>query len=407
ARVRRGGGYRVSLCARECARQRCEHVQDRCLLAREPAVPCSRKVPRAGAWSDHCWPGKVRRVWTASPASVAARAAAITLSGSRAVGCQPPLRPLSPERGRQGASRRAPGEHPRPLDSHPVFGVEVAQEPLQVAQALQVEELEVDAVAASRGALHLGADPLDEPALVVLAAHLRLGGEQRRDLGLALLAEECVERAAEGLHPALQAEALARLVELRDEVGLHAKRQHLEVHSLAVGAPVAARPDRDAALLRLPHLPDEVALVRAAGGAPDDLEVERLELRDRELREPPLLGASVAAVGRLIASVASVGRGVVHRRSGIERHLLLCGVAGRRLLGPNAALTGLEDLGDPADEEPAVRRPRLLAGHLGEPGLQLGQAQLLQGLDLLAGGAGHVHVLLWLRVAWLSESPWR
>ncbi len=142
-----------------------------------------------------------------------------------------------------------------------MFGFEVEQEPLQVAQALQVEGLEVDAVAASRGALDLGADPIDEPALVVLAARLRLGGEQRRDLGLALLAEERVERAAEELHPALQAQTLARLVELRDEVGLHAKRQHLEVHRLAVGAPVAARPDRDAALLRLADLPDEVAAV--------------------------------------------------------------------------------------------------------------------------------------------------
>ncbi len=44
--------------------------------------------------------------------------------------------------------RRAPGEDPRPLHGHPVLGVEVAQQALELAEAGEVERVQVESVVA-------------------------------------------------------------------------------------------------------------------------------------------------------------------------------------------------------------------------------------------------------------------
>jgi len=102
------------------------------------------------------------------------------------------------------------------------------------------------------------------------------------------------QRLAEEVHAGLEAEALAGFVEAGDDLGLHAQQQHLHVGGLAVGVAPADRAGLDAALPRLADLPDQVAPVARAGVAPDDLGVELLQLKGRELGE---LGLSVRRRG--------------------------------------------------------------------------------------------------------------
>ncbi len=91
--------------------------------------------------------------------------------------------------------------------------------------------------------------------------------------------------------------------------------------------------------------------------------VHRLELGDGELRQLHL-------------------RGRPRHRGGRCRRLRV------RLL-----LAGLEHFADPAHQEGLVGRAGRLADDLGEARLQLGEAQLGEGLEGAAGGAGHVGLL--------------
>ena len=64
----------------------------------------------------------------------------------------------------------APGRHAGPLDGHPALSVEVAQQALQLPEAVLVEGVQVEAgVGPASGPGHLGPEPLDELLLLVVA----------------------------------------------------------------------------------------------------------------------------------------------------------------------------------------------------------------------------------------------
>ena len=65
-----------------------------------------------------------------------------------------------------------------------------------------------------------------------------------------------MDGAAEGVHAALESQALTDFVELLDQVCLHAQGEDLEVAGLAGGAP-RARADGDLGLLGLPGFLDQ------------------------------------------------------------------------------------------------------------------------------------------------------
>jgi hypothetical protein len=112
----------------------------------------------------------------------------------------------------------------------------------------------------------------------------------------------------------------------------------------------AHRADGDAPLPGLADLPDQVAAIARARVAPDDLGVERLEFLDGELGELGLpcrgFGLGLGGLGLLLDCNSRLG-GVL--------------------------LLGLESLGDAAQQELLVRRPRGL--------------ELIEGSVDVAGGA--------------------
>ena len=166
----------------------------------------------------------------------------------------------------------------------------------------------------------------------------------------------------EELHAVLDAAGPPRLFHALDDLGLESQREDLHVDGLAVALARLARAHRDAALLGLADLPDEVTAVVAARRAADRLEVLRLQLLDAHRREA---SPHVRRRGR-----ARVGRGAL-LRGRVDR--------GRRALGRGRLLrSGGERLLDAPDEELPVRAPRRLAQHLAEARLQLRQAQSLE-----------------------------
>jgi hypothetical protein len=170
------------------------------------------------------------------------------------------------------------------------------------------------------------------PAAAAAAPAGRVDGEElflgQRALRLESLGE-AVDRAARA----------PRLVHALDDLGLESQREDLHVDGLAVALARLARADRDAALLGLADLPDEVAAVVAARRAADRLEVLRLQLLDAHRREA---SPHVRRRGR-----ARVGRGAL-LGGRLDR--------GRRALGRGRLLrSGGERLLDAPDEELPVR----------------------------------------------------
>jgi|GEM_PF-7069727 len=64
------------------------------------------------------------------------------------------------------------GEHASSLGGPLGFVCQVAQQALQLAQVLEIEGLQVYEIAPPRLPSHLGTEPIDEVALLVLGGHL-------------------------------------------------------------------------------------------------------------------------------------------------------------------------------------------------------------------------------------------
>src|SRR5690606_31960817 len=173
--------------------------------------------------------------------------------------------------------------------------------------------------------------------------------EEGGDVGGAELREVRADRAPEELHAVLDALRPPGLVHLVGDVRLEPQREDLHVERLAVALARLARADRDAALLGLADLPDEVTAVVAARRAAHDLEVLRLQLLDGHRREPS---------ARRLRGVACGGRRGLRRW---RRRLARARVALRRRRGLRVLGIGRQGLLDALHEELLVRALRALA----------------------------------------------
>jgi len=94
-----------------------------------------------------------------------------------------------------------------------------------------------------------------------------------------------VQGAAQQLRAAVEPEAIAGLIEARDDGGLHAEGHHLELRPVAVLARTPRGADADPPALGLSQPPPQVADMARAGGPTDDLEVAGLQLANRQLSQ--------------------------------------------------------------------------------------------------------------------------